>query len=111
MHRTEQYLNGQIWWLSIPNTPKWDQNLQFAPQNETTSIPIFFFIWESPTEDYLIFEEPVGYEGTKKWYRQHRARDTLGERGARGIVSVTAFQNLASQSHYILYPIDNYVLS
>ena len=71
----------------------------------------FFFIWESPTEDYLIFEEPVGYEGTKKWYRQHRARDTLGERGARGIVSVTAFQNLASQSHYILYPIDNYVLS
>ena len=73
--------------------------------------PHFFFIWESPTEDYLIFEEPVGYEGTKKWYRQHRARDTLGERGARGIVSVTAFQNLASQSHYTLYPIDNYVLS
>ena len=32
---------------SAKRYPKWDQNLQFTPQNETTSIPVTF-IWESP---------------------------------------------------------------
>ena len=32
---------------STKRYPKWDQNLQFTPQNETTSIPVAF-IWESP---------------------------------------------------------------
>ena len=30
-----------------PKHPKWDQNLQFTPQSETTSI-LVTFIWESP---------------------------------------------------------------
>ena len=29
-----------------PKHPKWDQNLQFTHQSETTSIPVTF-IWES----------------------------------------------------------------
>ena len=32
---------------SAKRYPKWDQTLQFTPQNETTSIPVTF-IWEFP---------------------------------------------------------------
>ena len=81
MHRTEQYLNGQIWWLSIPNTLSEIKICNLHPKTRRRVSP-FFFIWEAPAEDYLIFGEPVGYEGTKKWYRQNR-HVTLSGNGAR----------------------------
>ena len=36
-----------------PKHPKWDQNLQFTSQSETTSIPVTF-TWESPREVWLL---------------------------------------------------------
>ena len=56
-----------------------------------------FYTGISPLEDYLISGVPVGYEGTKKWYRQNR-HVTLSCAGDCGCEGVRAFQNLASQN-------------
>ena len=44
-HRAFFFVNFFV--QSTKRYPKWDQNLQFTPQNETTSIPVTF-VWESP---------------------------------------------------------------
>lgn len=64
-------------WANIvtlhPKHPKWDQNLQFTRQSETTSIPVTF-IWEFPPEDCVC----RGIRNLKEWKGNRSRRIEVG---------------------------------